>query len=56
MNAGLVMVTVERHGVIRVLAVTGDLDLVTAAEFTQRASQAVDDLAERRSLFPSAGL
>lgn len=47
MNTGLLGVTVERHGVISVLTVTGDLDLTTAAEFAERAAGAADDQTER---------
>jgi anti-anti-sigma factor len=47
MSAGLVRVSVERHGVVRVLAVSGELDLTTAAEFEERSSRALDGRFER---------
>ena len=47
MSAELVRVRVEQHGVIRVLVVSGDLDLVTTAEFGQRAARVADGQAER---------
>lgn len=47
MSAGLVRVRVERDGVVRVLVVSGDLDLVSAAEFAARASRAADGPVER---------
>jgi len=47
MSAGLARVRVEHHGVVRVLVVSGDLDLGSAAEFAQRASRAADGQVER---------
>lgn len=47
MVAGLVSVSVERQGVIRALAVSGELDLTSTAEFEERSSSAADGRFER---------
>lgn len=47
MDNELVRVTVERDGPVCVLAVSGELDLIAAAGFAERAARAVDDTARR---------
>jgi anti-sigma B factor antagonist len=47
MDNGLVGVTVERDGPVRVLAISGELDVITAPGFAERAARAVADTSRR---------